>query len=68
MDKQENQLEVVSANDVHRLLAVGKILVSVLTPNEIEVLQACFKDHSEIPSYQPQKEFTEIQIGNTSVT
>lgn len=68
MDKQGSQPDVVSVNDVHRLLAVGKILMSVLTANEVETLQAYLRDDSRNPSDQFPIEFTEIQIGNTSGT
>jgi hypothetical protein len=68
MDKQGSQSDVVSATDVNRLLAVGKILMSVLTANEVETLQAYLRDDSGNPSDQIPIEFTEIQIGNTSVT
>ncbi len=68
MDKHDSQPETVTKIDVHRLLAVGKILTSVLTANEIDALQAYLKDNSENPFNHHPIEFTEIQIGNTSVT
>lgn len=68
MDTKGSQPEVVSINDVHRLLAVGEILMSVLTANEVETLQAYLRDDSGNPSDQIPIEFTEIQIGNTSDT
>lgn len=68
MSKQGSQPDVVSVNDVHRLLAVGKILMSVLTANEVETLQTYLRNDSGNPSDQIPIEFMEIQIGNTSVT
>ena len=53
-NKQKAQTQTVTVEDVNRLLEVGRLLFSVLTPEEIETLQAEFARNS-----------SSVKIGNT---
>lgn len=39
---QKTQTQTITVEDVNRLLEIGRLLFSVLTPEEIEALQAEF--------------------------
>jgi hypothetical protein len=52
--KQKAHLQTVTVEEVNRLLDLGRLLFSVLTPEEIEALQAEFAKYS-----------TSEKIGNT---
>ena len=45
-NKQNVQTQKVTVEEVHRLLEVGRLLFSVLTPEEIKALQAEFARRS----------------------
>ena len=53
--KQKKQHQSVTVEDVNRLLEVGRLLFSVLTPEEIEALQKHLNKNS-----------TSDKLGNTS--
>ena len=54
VDDQKKQDQTVTVEDVNRLLEVGRLLFSVLAPEEIEALQ------TELDKYS-----TCTEIGNT---
>ena len=56
--------QVVTLEDVERVLAVGRLLLSVLTTEEIERLQYALKN--EFP-YSGESEQSKHQIGNAGV-
>ena len=43
---QKTQTQTITVEDVNRLLEVGRLLFSVLTPEEIEALQIEFARYS----------------------
>ena len=45
---QKTQTQTVTAEDVNRLLDIGRLLFSVLTPEEIEELQKLLSPQKEI--------------------
>jgi hypothetical protein len=55
---QNPSQDQVTINEVNRVLEVGRLLLSVLTPEEIEELQALLIGET----------FTELEIGNIDVT
>lgn len=55
---QNPSQDPVTVDEVNRVLEVGQLLLSVLTPEEIEELQALLIGEP----------FTELEIGNTDVT
>jgi len=55
----------VTVEDVNRLLEVGRLLLSVLTPDELEELQALLCDES---LHHLLYDSVKPQIGNSGVT
>ena len=58
-----NQLNTDSAEDLQRLLEIGKLLASVLTESEKASLRLLMEENSSNPL-----EFIDVETGNTSVT
>ncbi len=63
-NEQRSQEVPVTLEDIKRVLEVGRLLLSVLTPEELEELRAfnALRSSSSISPEQPS------EIGNTSVT
>ena len=59
----DGQSETNAAEDLQRLLEIGKLLVSVLTESEKASLQLLMEDNSSNPL-----DTFKVESGNTSVT